>query len=97
MKQSESVNKLNSRLAELRAQVAAVKSCQRSSSYGPPSKLHDHGQMVDSFDAFPFISPEVLALEERETAFWRDMMQHNGDAGTDDNGLPEFEDLLRLD
>lgn len=97
MKQSESVAKLHSRLAELRVQVKSMKTHQRSvQSAAPSEKNNKSRQTVDSFDAFSFTSREDFPLDERENSFWRDIAQPNTGSPTDENGLPAFEDLLNL-
>lgn len=97
MKQSESVAKLNSRLAELRVQIKALKSHQRSvQSAAPPEINNKSSQNADSFDAFSFTSRDVFPLNERENSFWRDMTEPNTGSPMDENGLPAFEDLLHL-
>jgi hypothetical protein len=97
MKQSESVAKLHSRLAELRVQVKAHKAHQRSVQSAAPSENNSKSsQNADSFDAFSFTPKGDFPLDERENSFWRDMTQPNTGSAMDENGLPAFEDLLQL-
>lgn len=124
--------RLNSRLAELRGQIHAIKSTHHTNGGGSRSSRSRSGsesfstgngdsssngdsnskgndrsssQNAESFDAFSSLifssSPlqRLSPLEEREAPFWRDTTPRPSepdDEVLDENGLPAFEDLLRL-
>ncbi|KAK5064743.1 hypothetical protein LTR84_000577 [Exophiala bonariae] len=101
MKQSENVMKLNSRLAELRGQVKALKARPAHSSSSERQSTTDgsrNSQSLGSFDAFSFSSPQDFAsLDEREISLWSDLTTASKPGEIlDENGLPAFEDLLNL-
>ncbi|KIV91269.1 hypothetical protein PV10_05827 [Exophiala mesophila] len=111
-KQSENVTKLQTRLAELRAEMKALKSLNSSSSAGSSGSGNANSSRIspnvgDSFDAFSFtvdsgfdLDPRGRGGDDASNMMWREdsfSSSTMGDHdGAEDMRLPAFEDLLRM-